>query len=171
MTTTRAQFEQRLAELTDPWLTRRQVEYLAGASRSAVVKWLAADPIPAEKTRTGPRRVQLIDRDTAATWTRAKLFPEDEDLGRQPGPRLAAEVQRLSYTAGERWRWTDIARMRGVTPGAISNLGRSYADHAVNPFPPAGPDNRRDAQAVSDWFHWYDSSRPGYAKRGAAAES
>lgn len=170
MTTTQDQFEQRLKSVTDPWVTRKDVEHLAGASPSTVRKWLAAHPIPADKTRTGPRSVQLIERETAAHWVRARLFPPPgEGADRPSGPRLAAEVRRLTYVPGERWRWADIARRRGVTPGAISNLGRTYADHPERPFPPVGDDRKRDAKAVSDWFLWYDTVRPGYADRSDAS--
>lgn len=163
MTTTQEQFERRLADVTEPWVTRKQVEHLGGVSASTVAKWMAADPVPAAKTRTGPRSVQLIERSAAVEWVRARLFPKD--AAKPSGPRLAAEVRRLTYAPGERWGWADIARRRGVTPGAISSLGKAYANHSDVPFPPAGSDRKRDAAAVSDWFLWYDTNRPGYTDR------
>ncbi|MCM2388811.1 hypothetical protein [Streptomyces albipurpureus] len=168
MTTTETQFDQRLAELEEDWITRKQLEHLAGVSAKTLRNWLAADPIPEEKTRTGPHSVQLIEKATGAQWARGRLFgPRAAD--RRSGPRLAAAPQPLSHAPGERWRWSDIARLRGVTPGAISNLGRAYAAHSERPFPPAGGDRKRDAAAVASWFAWYDDERPGYADRGAKA--
>lgn len=164
MATTQGQFEQRLAAMTEPWITRKQLEHLADVSAKTMRNWLAAHPIPAGKTRTGARSVQLIERDTAVEWARARLFsPKEGTAGMKSGPRLAAEVAPLPHAVGDRWRWTDIARLRGVTPGAVSNLARTYAEHQTHPFPAAEDDRKRDAAAVAAWFLWYDSERPGYS--------
>ncbi|MGW6457474.1 hypothetical protein ACWF94_16405 [Streptomyces sp. NPDC055078] len=167
MTTTKTQFDQRLADLEEDWITRKQLEHLAGVSAKTLRNWLAADPIPEEKTRTGPRSSQLIEKATGVEWARSKLFGASEAADRRSGPRLAAAPHPLSHAPGERWRWSDIARLRGVTPGAISNLGRAYAAHPERPFPPAGDDRKRDAAEVAKWFTWYDAERPGYADKGA----
>lgn len=172
MTTTQDQFEQRLKGITDPWITRKAVEHLAGVSPRTVRQWVTDHPFPPGKTRTGPRSVQLIERETAADWVRARLFPPPGEGAEKPsGPRLAAEVLRLTFAPGERWGWADIARKRGVTPGAISSLGKAYSRHRERPFPPPGDDRKRDAQAVSDWFLWYDTERPGYADRGTSSSA
>ncbi|WP_416969416.1 hypothetical protein [Streptomyces sp. 4F14] len=166
MTTTREQFDQRLAQVrsTIQELTRKDFAHLAGVSEKTVRNWLDADPEFASTARTGPRRVQLFPLDEGALWVRIQLFGPDE---RTPevasGPRLSAEPRRMPCTPGERWRWTDIARLRGVTPGAVKNLADSYRDHPEHPFPPRDEwDRMRDAGEVSDWFLWYDTTRPGY---------
>ena len=168
MTTTRQQFTQRLAALDDhPWLTRRQLEHLAGVTAKTMRNWLAATPIPEAHTRTGERNVQLIDRAAAEEFVRGKLFPDEGTTQARPGPRLPVEQLPMPHAPGERWRWTDIARLRGVTPGAVSSLGKAYREHSTHPFPPAGDDRKRDAASVVTWFRWYDSERPGYAANQA----
>ncbi|MFD7995988.1 hypothetical protein ACF09G_35855 [Streptomyces albogriseolus] len=168
MTTTREQFEQRLAALHDPWVTRKQLEHLAGVSPKTIRNWLEAHPIPEAKTRVGARSTQLIDRQTAAEWVRVRLFGDKEGATDvQSGPRLAAEPRPMTHAPGERWRRVEIARRRGVTPGAIGNLAQAYADHPSHPFPPAAEDHTRDAAAVAAWFAWYDAERPGYSGKSA----
>ncbi|MFI5682354.1 hypothetical protein [Streptomyces sp. NPDC051636] len=168
MTTTREQFEHRLAALHDPWVTRKQLEHLGGVSPKTIRNWLEAHPIPEAKTRIGPRNTQLIDRQTAAEWVRARLFGGKEGTTDVPsGPRLAAGPRPMTHAPGERWRRVEIARLRGVTPGAIGNLAQAYANHPRHPFPPAAEDNTRDAAAVAAWFAWYDTERPGYSGKSA----
>jgi len=167
MTTTREQFEQRLAALRDPWITRRQVGELAGVSEKTVRNWVAEGTLGPSTTRTGPHNAQLIERAAVVALIRRNLFGRSDGIPvPRTGPRLAAEPQRLSHAPGEQWGWADIARRRGVTPGAVSNLAKSYADHPVRPFPRA-VGRKRDAAAVADWFLWYDTERPGYAARRA----
>lgn len=167
MTATRNQFEQRLAALSDAWITRRQLRELAGVSEKTVRNWLADGPLDPCLIRTGPHHTQLIEREAAAALAWRHLFePEDGIPVVRTGPRLAEEPLRLSHVAGEQWGWADIARRRGVTPGAVSNLAKSYESHPVRPFPRA-VGRKRDAAAVAEWFHWYDSERPGYATRRA----
>ena len=168
MTTTREQFEQRLAALHDPWVTRKQLEHLAGVSPKTIRNWVEAHPIPEAKTRVGARNTQLIERETAAQWARARLFGGKEGTAEVPsGPRLAAGPRPMTHAPGERWRRVEIARRRGVTPAAIGNLAQAYADHPVRPFPPAAEDHTRDAAAVAAWFAWYDAERPGYSGKSA----
>ncbi|MCX4909281.1 hypothetical protein [Streptomyces sp. NBC_00878] len=165
MATTREQFEQRLAALGDAWITRRQMRELAGVTEKTVRNWLAAGPLAPSETRTGPHNTQLIEREAAATLARKRLFgPRDGTTVPWTGPRLAEEPRRLSHAPGEQWGWVDIARRRGVTPGAVSNLAKSYENHPARPFPRAAG-RGRDAAAVSEWFLWYDTERPGYAAR------
>ncbi|WP_445517282.1 hypothetical protein [Streptomyces sp. NEAU-174] len=165
MTTTREQFEQRLAALSDAWITRRQLRELAGVVEKTVRNWLDEEPLDPSQTRTGERNTQLIEREAAASLVRKRLFePKEGTTDLRAGPRLPDEPQRLSHAPGELWGWADIARRRGVTPGAISNLAKSYEDHPVKPFPRA-VGRKRDAAAVAEWFHWYDTERPGYAAR------
>ncbi|MBY8887232.1 hypothetical protein K7472_20615 [Streptomyces sp. PTM05] len=173
MTTTREQFEQRLAALRDPWVTRRQLEHLAGVTPKTIRNWLQVHPVPEGKTQTGPRSTQLIDKQTAVEWARARLFGDKEGISETPsGPRLAAERRPMTHAPGERWRRVDIARLRGVTSGAIGNLAQTYADHPSHPFPPAEEDRTRDAAAVAAWFAWYDAERPGYSgKRAVPADT
>lgn len=167
MTTTREQFEQRLAALSDPWLTRRQLAELAGAAEKTIRNWLAEGPLDPSRVRTGPHNAQLIEREAALTLVQRNLFePRSGTTVLRTGPRLAAEPRRLSHAPGEQWGWADIARRRGVTPGAISNLAKTYENHPVRPFPPA-VERKRDAEAVAEWFLWYDTERPGYAARRA----
>lgn len=167
MTTTREQFEQRLAALGEPWLTRRQLRELAGVAEKTVRNWLAECPLDPSRVRTGPHNAQLIERETALALVRRNLFePGDSTTARRTGPRLAAEPRRLSHAPGEQWGWADIARRRGVTPGAVSNLAKTYENHPLRPFPPA-VERKRDAGAVAEWFLWYDTERPGYAARRA----
>lgn len=167
MTTTREQFEQRLAALGDPWLTRRQVAELAGVAEKTVRNWLAEAPVAPSRVRTGSHNAQLIEREAALTLVRRNLFePKSGTTVLRTGPRLAAEPRRLSHAPGEQWGWADIARRRGVTPGAVSNLAKSYENHPVRPFPRA-VGRKRDAAAVAEWFLWYDTERPGYAARRA----
>ncbi|WP_405993775.1 helix-turn-helix domain-containing protein [Streptomyces sp. NBC_00986] len=167
MTTTREQFEQRLAALGDPWLTRRQVAELAGVAEKTVRNWLAEGPLDPARVRTGPHNAQLIEREAVLTLVRRNLFePKSGTTALRTGPRLAAEPRRLSHAPGEQWGWADIARRRGVTPGAVSNLAKSYENHPVRPFPRA-VGHKRDAGAVAEWFLWYDTERPGYAARRA----
>lgn len=167
MTTTREQFEQRLAALRDPWITRRQVSELAGVSEKTVRTWVAEGVLGPSTIRTGPHNTQLIERAAVAALIRRNLFePKDGTGVLRTGPRLAAEPRRLSHAPGEQWGWADIARRRGVTPGAVSNLAKSYENHPVRPFPRA-VGRKRDAAAVADWFLWYDTERPGYATRRA----
>ncbi|MFD3381194.1 MULTISPECIES: hypothetical protein [unclassified Streptomyces] len=165
MATTREQFEQRLAALGDAWITRRQLRELAGVTEKTVRNWLAEGPLGPSETRTGPHNSQLIEREAAAALARSHLFgPREGTTVPWTGPRLAEEPRRLSHAPGEQWGWADIARLRGVTPGAVSNLAKSYENHPARPFP--GRVGRgRDAAAVAEWFLWYDTERPGYAAR------
>ncbi|CAM5363102.1 hypothetical protein [Streptomyces viridochromogenes] len=166
MTTTREQFEQRLAQLRREAseLTRKDFAHLAGVAEKTVRNWLDADPEFADTARTGARRVQLFPFDEGAQWVRKQLFGADErapEVSR--GPRLAAEPQRMPHSPGERWRWVDMARLRGVTPTAVRLLAAEYRDHRERPFPPRDEFDRMcDADEVSDWFLWYDTTRPGY---------
>ena len=166
MTTTREQFEQRLAQLRHEAqeLTRKDFAHLAGVAEKTIRNWLDADPEFADTARTGARRVQLFPFDEGAQWVRKQLFGPDErapEVSR--GPRLAAEPHRMPYTPGERWRWVDMARLRGVTPTAVRLLAADYRDHPQRPFPPRDEFDRTcDASEVSDWFLWYDTTRPGY---------
>ncbi len=166
MTTTRTQFEQRLAELRRDAqeLTRKDFAHLAGVAEKTVRNWLDADPDFASTARTGPRRVQLFPFDEGAQWVRKNLFGPDERAPEvSPGPRLAAEPHRMPYTPGERWRWVDMARLRGVTPTAVRLLATEYQDHPERPFPPRDEYDRMfDASEVAAWFRWYDTTRPGY---------
>jgi hypothetical protein len=167
MTTTREQFEQRLAALSDPWITRRQVRELAGVAEKTVRNWLAEAPLAPSRIRTGPNNTQLIEREAVVALIRHHLFePEDGTTALRTGPRLAVEPRRLSHAPGEQWGWADIARRRGVTPGAVSNLAKSYENHPLRPFPRA-VGGKRDAAAVAEWLLWYDTERPGYAARRA----
>lgn len=167
MTTTREQFEQRLAALSDPWLTRRQLQELAGVTEKTIRNWLTEDPLDPSRVRTGPNNTQLIEREAVVTLVRRNLFePKDGTTVLRTGPRLAVEPRRLSHAPGEQWGWADIARRRGVTPGAVSNLAKSYENHPLRPFPRA-VGHKRDAAAVAEWFLWYDTERPGYAARRA----
>ncbi|MGW7521793.1 hypothetical protein ACWGJ2_40135 [Streptomyces sp. NPDC054796] len=162
MTTTREQFEQRLARLRRDAqeLTRKDFAHLAGVAEKTVRNWRDADPAFASTARTGPRRVQLFPFEEGAQWVRKQLFGSDE---RVPGPRLAAEPHRMPYASGERWRWVDMARLRGVTPTAVRLLAADYRDHSEHPFPPRDEFERTfDAGEVSAWFLWYDTTRPGY---------
>jgi hypothetical protein len=167
MTTTKVQFEQRLAELTDDWLTREQLLHLADISYKTLWSWLRDSPFPEADTKVGERNTHLYRSRAAASWLRAKLFAS-QGTDTTSGPRLAAVAVRMTYAPGERWRWTDIARRRNVTPGAVSNLGKAYEQHDTHPFPKPGGDNKRSAEEVSDWFLWYDRNRPGYTERGTA---
>nr|WSY55445.1 hypothetical protein OG999_38545 [Streptomyces sp. NBC_00886] len=165
MTTTREQFEQRLAALGDAWITRRQVRELAGVAEKTVRNWLAEGRLDPSGIRTGPHNTQLIEREAAAALVRKHLFePKDGTTVLRTGPRLAEEPRRLSHAPGEQWGWADIARRRGVTPGAVGNLAKSYENHPVRPFPRA-VGRKRDAAAVAEWFLWYDTERPGYTAR------
>ncbi|MGW4490484.1 hypothetical protein [Streptomyces sp. NPDC004376] len=167
MTTTREQFEQRLAQLRREVheLTRKDFAHLAGVSDKTVRNWLAADAQFAATARTGARRVQLFPLDDGAQWVRKQLFGPDERAPEvSSGPRLAAEPHRMPHTPGERWRWVDMARIRGVTPTAVRLLAADYQRHPERPFPPRDEFERTfDADEVSDWFFWYDTTRPGYA--------
>lgn len=169
MTTTRQQFEQRLAELTDDWLTREQLLYLADITYTTLWRWLRDTPFAEADTRVAEKKDRhLYERNAAVSWLHAKLFAAQEAGSDAPsGPRLAAVPVRMTYAPGERWRWTDIARRRNVTPGAVSSLGKAYEQHSTHPFPKSGGDNKRSAEEVSDWFLWYDSARPGYRERWA----
>ncbi|MDX2514593.1 MULTISPECIES: hypothetical protein [Streptomyces] len=166
MTTTREQFEQRLAQLRReaPELTRKDFAHLAGVAEKTVRNWLDADPKFADTARSGARRVQLFPFDEGAQWVRKQLFGADERAPEvSPGPRLAAEPQRMPHTPGERWRWVDMARLRGVTPTAVRVLAADYREHPERPFPPRDEfDHMCDAGEVSAWFLWYDTTRPGY---------
>ncbi|MGW0572939.1 hypothetical protein [Streptomyces tauricus] len=166
MTTTRTQFEQRLTELrgSAQELTRKDFAHLAGVAEKTVRNWLDADPGFASTARIGPRRVQLFPFDEGAQWVRVKLFgPNERAPEVSPGPRLPAEPHHMPHTPGERWRWVDMARLRGVTPTAVRLLGADYRDHPERPFPPRDEHDRMfDASEVSAWFRWYDTTRPGY---------
>ncbi|MFK4184336.1 hypothetical protein ACI2L4_10000 [Streptomyces sparsogenes] len=167
MTTTRDQFEQRLAELrcAAQELTRKDLAHLAGVAEKTIRNWLDADPEFVSKARTGPRRVQLFPLDDAGSWVRKQLFGPDESTPEvSPGPRLAAEPQRMRYSRGDRWRWVDMARLRGVTPTAVRTLATAYRRHPEHPFPVRDESDRTfDAGEVSSWFFWYDTARPGYS--------
>ncbi|MEV0937681.1 hypothetical protein ACIBMX_10670 [Streptomyces phaeochromogenes] len=167
MTTTREQFEQRLAELQHNAreLTRKDFAHLAGVAEKTVRNWLDADPDFAATARTGARRAQLFPFEEAAQWVRKQLFgPNEQAPEVRTGPRLAAEPQRMTYTPDERWRWVDMARLRGVTPTAVRVLAADYRDHPERPFPPRDEfDHMCDASEVSAWFFWYDTTRPGYS--------
>ncbi|MGH1553782.1 hypothetical protein ACRAWF_22830 [Streptomyces sp. L7] len=140
---------------------------LAGVSEKTVRTWVAEGALDPSTTRTGPHNTQLIERAAVVALIRRHLFePKDGTGALRTGPRLAAEPRRLSHAPGEQWGWADIARRRGVTPGAVSNLAKSYENHPVRPFPRA-VGRKRDAAAVADWFLWYDTERPGYAARRA----
>lgn len=176
MTTTRDQFRQRAAEYDRSGadrLTRRDLAYLAGVSEKTVRNWLAGDPFRSSATR-GPRGVELYPPGPAIEWVRQRLFPEDLNERRRPGPHLAVDASPMPYAPGDRWRFTDMAKVRAVTANAISKLAATYRAHSTHPFPGRGGDDAFDAAEVSHWFHWYDSSRPGYgaprpvATRGAA---
>ncbi|MFC1435323.1 hypothetical protein ACEZDB_32255 [Streptacidiphilus sp. N1-3] len=171
MTTTKTQFEQRLGALTGGWLSRTDLTHLAGISEKTLKLWLGSAPFTDEQIRIGPRGVLLYAREAAATWLRGRLFKPGEDGSAPSGPRLAAEPTRMAHAPGDRWRWTDMARLRGVTPGAISNLAKAYEAHPEHPFPSAGADRKRSAGAVAAWFLWYDQERPGYADRGKSASA
>ncbi|HEY8983371.1 MAG TPA: hypothetical protein VIU15_27805 [Streptomyces sp.] len=167
MTTTREQFDQRLAQLQRETgeLTRKHLAHLAGVAEKTVRNWLDADPEFAATAQTGPRRVQLFPIDAGARWVSTQLFgPNERAPEVRPGPRLSAEARRMSHAPGERWGWVDMARLRGVTPAAVRALAGAYKDHPERPFPPRDEtDRKRDAGEVADWFHWYDTVRPGYA--------
>ncbi|MEU6379605.1 hypothetical protein [Streptomyces sp. NPDC046909] len=167
MTTTREQFDQRLAELqrTNRELSRKDFAYLAGVAEKTVRNWLGADPDFASTVRTGARGAQFFPLEEGAQWVRKQLFgPNEKAPEAHRGPRLSAEPQRMPYTPGERWRWVDMARLRGVTPTAVRVLAADYADHPERPFPPRDEfDHRCDASEVSAWFFWYDTTRPGYS--------
>jgi hypothetical protein len=167
MTTTREQFEQRLAQLRGEAqeLTRKDFAHLAGVAEKTIRNWLDADPEFADTARTGARRVQLFPLDEGGQWVRKQLFGADEQASRvSRGPRLSTEPQRMSHAPGERWRWVDMARLRGVTPTAVRLLAADYRDHPERPFPPRDEFERTfDAGEVSAWFLWYDTTRPGYA--------
>jgi len=169
MTTTEQQFEQRLAEMTDDWLTRDQLMHLADVTYTTLWRWLRDTPFAEADTRVGRQKdAHLYERQAAVSWLHAKLFGAREAGSDAPsGPRLAAVPVRMTYVPGERWRWTDIARRRDVTPGAISSLGKAYEQHSTHPFPKSGGDNKRSAEEVSAWFLWYDRTRPGYKGRWA----
>ncbi|WP_042379961.1 hypothetical protein [Streptacidiphilus melanogenes] len=169
MTTTKAQFEQRLGALTGDWVSRTDLRHLAGISEKTLKLWLGSEPFTEDQIQIGPRGVLLYARDPAATWIKGKLFEQGKDGSAPSGPRLSAEPTRMPHAPGDRWRWTDIARLRGVTPGAVSNLAKAYEAHAEHPFPPAEADRKRSAEAVAAWFLWYDEERPGYAERGKQA--
>ncbi|MCA1217392.1 hypothetical protein [Streptomyces sp. 8L] len=166
MTTTREQFEQRLAQLRReaPELTRKDFAHLAGVAEKTVRNWLDSDPTFADKARTGARRVQLFPIDEGAQWVRKQLFGADERAPQvSRGPRLAAEPRLMPHAPGERWRWVDMARLRGVTPTAVRLLAIDYREHPERPFPPRDEFDRTfDADEVAAWFLWYDTTRPGY---------
>ncbi|MFF0133299.1 hypothetical protein ACFYTG_47825 [Streptomyces mirabilis] len=166
MTTTREQFEQRLAQLRREAqeLTRKDFAHLAGVAEKTIRNWLDTDPQFADTARTGARGVQLFPFGEGALWVRKQLFGPDERAPEvRRGPRLAAEPHRMPYTPGERWRWVDMARLRGVTPTAVRLLAADYRDHPERPFPPRDEFERTcDAGEVSAWFLWYDTTRPGY---------
>ena len=167
MTTTREQFEERLAHLRREArdLTRKDFAHLAGVAEKTVRNWLDADPQFADTARTGARRVQLFPFDEGAQWVRTQLFgPEERVLEVRTGPRLSAEPRRMPYAPGERWRWVDMAQLRDVTPTAVRVLAAEYREHPERPFPPRDEFDRLcDAQEVSAWFFWYDTTRPGYS--------
>ena len=141
----------------------KRVQALGGAKNHAVVL-PDADPEFASRARTGPRRVQLFPLDDGGQWVRKQLFgPNEATPAVSPGPRLAAEPQRMSYGHDERWRWVDMARLRGVTPTAVRTLATAYAEHHEHPFPVRDDDRTFDAGQVSTWFFWYDTTRPGYS--------
>ncbi|MFE9882588.1 hypothetical protein [Streptomyces sp. NPDC005784] len=166
MTTTREQFEQRLAQLRPDAqeLTRKDFAHLAGVAEKTVRNWLDADPGFVSKARTGARRAQLFPFEEGAEWVRKQLFGLSKEAPEvRTGPRLSAEPQRMTYAPGERWRWVDMARLRGVTPTAVRVLAAEYQDHPERPFPPRDDfDHMCDAAEVSNWFLWYDTTRPGY---------
>jgi hypothetical protein len=167
MTTTREQFDQRLAELrrTKRELTRRDFAHLAGVAEKTVRNWLGADTDFASTARTGARGAQLFPLEEGAQWARKQLFgPNEKAPEAHSGPRLSAEPQRMPHAPGERWRWVDMARLRDVTPTSVRVLAADYRDHPERPFPPRDEfDHRCDASEVSAWFVWYDTTRPGYS--------
>ncbi|MEZ0070082.1 hypothetical protein ABIA32_006134 [Streptacidiphilus sp. MAP12-20] len=171
MTTTKAQLEQRLGALAGDWLSRTDLMHLAGISEKTLKLWLGSGPFTEDQIQIGPRGILLYARDPAATWLKGRLFQSGKDGSAPSGPRLSAEPTRMPHAPGDRWRWTDIARLRGVTPGAVSNLAKAYEAHAEHPFPPVEADRKRSAEAVAAWFLWYDKERPGYADRGKQVAS
>ncbi|BDH10485.1 hypothetical protein [Streptomyces hygroscopicus] len=180
MTTTKEQLEQRAAEIDTsdvaPRLTRRDLARLAGVTEKTVRNWLAGDARFRASATQGPRRVELFPAKLAVQWVRNQLFPEDASQDLRSGPRLAVEPAPMPHPPGERWQFTDMAKIRAVTANSISKLAAAYAAHNTHPFPVREGDGKYDAAAVSNWFYWYDSVRPGYeaprpAEKAATVEN